>query len=108
MTRVNILLLLILVGCALSVVTAQHQARALFVALQAEQEQERKLDNEWRELQIEAQTLGNGKRIEQKASQELGMRVPDAKKTVMVVLDNAAAPVGSSSSRPSPKGAGEK
>ncbi len=108
MTRVNILLLLILIGCALSVVTSQHQARTLFVSLQSEQDQERKLDNEWRELQIEAQTLGNGKRIEQKASQELGMRVPDAKKTVMVVIENSAAPVGSPSSRPSAKGEGGK
>ncbi len=102
MTRINILLLLILIGCALSVVTSQHRARTLFVALQAEQEQERKLDNEWRELQIEAQTLGNGKRIEQKASQELGMRVPDAKKTVMVVLDDVNTSVSGPSSRPSP------
>ena len=68
MTRMNIILLLVLIGCALSVVTSQHQARNLFMALQSAQEQERKLDNEWRELQIEAQTLGNGKRIEQKAS----------------------------------------
>lgn len=92
MTRMNIILLLVLIGCALSVVTSQHQARNLFMALQSAQEQERKLDNEWRELQIEAQTLGNGKRIEQKASRELGMRLPDAKKTVMVVLDGAAVP----------------
>ena len=92
MTRMNIILLLVLIGCALSVVTSQHQARNLFMALQSAQEQERRLDNEWRELQIEAQTLGNGKRIEQKASRELGMRLPDAKKTVMVVLDGAATP----------------
>ena len=92
MTRMNIILLLLLIGCALSVVTSQHQARNLFMALQSAQEQERRLDNEWRELQIEAQTLGNGKRIEQKASRELGMRLPDAKKTVMVVLDGAATP----------------
>lgn len=92
MTRMNIILLLVLIGCALSVVTSQHQARNLFMARQSAQEQERRLDNEWRELQIEAQTLGNGKRIEQKASRELGMRLPDAKKTVMVVLDESAVP----------------
>ena len=92
MTRVNVILLLVLIGCALSVVTSQHQARNLFMALQAEQEQARRLDNEWRELQIEAQTLGNGKRIEQKASRELGMRLPDAKKTAIVVLEGSAGP----------------
>ncbi len=92
MTRLNTILLLVLIGCALSVVTSQHKARKLFIELQTEQDAERRLDNEWRELQIEAQTQGNGKRIEQKASHDLGMSVPDAKKTVIVVLDDATVP----------------
>ena len=87
MTRINTLLLLLLIGCALSVVTSQHKARKFFIELQVEQESERKLDSEWRELQIEAQTQGAGRRIEQKAARELGMSQPDAKKTVIVVLD---------------------
>lgn len=86
MTRLNILLLLVLIGCALSVVTSQHKARQFFIELQVEQESERKLDSEWRELQIEAQTQGAGRRIEQKAARELAMGQPDAKKTVIVVL----------------------
>ncbi len=96
MTRLNTLLLLVLIGCALSVVTSQHKARKFFTELQTEQEAERKLDNEWRELQIEAQTQGNGKRIEQKASHDLGMAVPDAKKTVIVVLGQDAAKTSAS------------
>lgn len=91
MTRLNTLLLLVLIGCALSVVTSQHQARKFFIELQTQQDTERKLDNEWRELQIESQTHGNGKRIEQKASHDLGMRQPDPKKTVIVVLDGPPA-----------------
>lgn len=86
MTRLNILLLVILIFCALSVVTSQHQARKAFIELQSEKERESKLDQEWRELQIESQTLGTHKRIEQKASKELGMTLPDPKKTVMVNL----------------------
>ena len=89
MTRLNTLLLLVLIGCALSVVTSQHRARKFFIELQAEQESERKLDSEWRELQIEAQTQGAGKRIQQKAANELGMVMPDPKKTMIVVLDSA-------------------
>ncbi|MEO8102320.1 MAG: cell division protein FtsL [Betaproteobacteria bacterium] len=92
MTRLNTLLLLLLIGCALSVVTSQHQARKFFIELQTEQEAERKLDNEWRELQIESQTQGNGKRIELKASRDLGMRQPDAKKTVIVLLPADTSP----------------
>ena len=92
MTRLNTLLLLALIGCALSVVTSQHKARKFFIELQVEQESERKLDSEWRELQIESQTQGAGRRIEQKAARELGMGQPDAKKTVIVVLDGTVAP----------------
>lgn len=93
MTRLNTILLLALIGCALSVVTSQHKARKLFIELQTEQDAERRLDNEWRELQIEAQTQGNGKRIEQKAARDLGMSLPDPKKTVIVVLDGASVAV---------------
>ena len=95
MTRANLLLLAALIGCALSVVTSQHKARQLFGELQVEQEKERKLDQEWRELQIESQTLVQGKRIEQRAG-EIGLVQPDAKKSVIVVLDPAAkaAPAG--------------
>lgn len=90
MTRLNLILLMVLIGCALSVVTSQHKARKFFMELQSEQDRERKTDQEWRELQLESQTLGTGKRIEQKAQRDLGMVVPDAKKTVIVVLDSKA------------------
>jgi len=90
MTRVNLILLITLVGCALSVVTSQHKARKLFMELQTAQDDERKLDQEWRELQIESQTVGTGKRIEQKAQRDLGMTQPDPKKTVILVVDSSA------------------
>jgi cell division protein FtsL len=70
----------------LSVVTSQHKSRKLFTELEVEQGKERKLDQEWRELQIENQTLVQGKRIE-KIATELGMVQPDPKRTVIVVLD---------------------
>lgn len=101
MSRATFILLAILVAVALSVVTAQHQARKQFIDLQAELETERRLDNEWRELQIEAQTLTAGKRVEQKAARERGMLTPDAKRTVIVVLDGATA---STPAAPAPGG----
>ena len=91
MTRINFILLLVLVCCALSVVTSQHQARKSFIELQTEKDREARLDQEWRELQIESQTLGTHKRIEQKASRELGMILPDPKKTITINLGSAAA-----------------
>ena len=89
MTRITLLLLIVLVLCALSVVTSQHQSRKAFMALQAENDRASRLDQEWRELQLESQTLGTHKRIEQKA-RELGMVVPDAKKSVMVMIESVA------------------
>lgn len=86
-TRLNFILLAALVFCAMSVVTSNHQWRKAFIEIQTEKEREAKLDQEWRELQIESQTLGTHKRIEQKATRELGMVIPDAKKAVIVVLD---------------------
>ena len=88
MLRTNMVLLFFIVFCALGVVTSQHKARKLFIELQAEHESERRLDNEWRELQLEAQTQGNGRRIEQKAARDLGMSIPDARRSVILVLDN--------------------
>jgi cell division protein FtsL len=90
MTRLNFILLAALVFCAMSVVTSNHQWRKAFIELQTEKEREAKLDQEWRELQIESQTLGTHKRIEQKATRELGMVIPEAKKAVIVVLDPPA------------------
>jgi cell division protein FtsL len=93
LNRVNILLLIALIACALMVVTSQHKARSRYIELRAEQDTEQKLDNEWRELQIEAETLGAGKRIGQRATKELAMSQPDAKKAVIVVLETAPASV---------------
>lgn len=47
MLRVNILLLLAILVCSLSVVTSQHKARRLFQAMEAEQERARQLEIEF-------------------------------------------------------------
>ncbi len=86
-SRLNVVLLLVLIGCALSVITSQHQARKLFIAMEKEQDSARKLDQEWRELQLENQTLAKPKRIEEKALSELSMRTPEPGKSAVVVLE---------------------
>jgi cell division protein FtsL len=88
MTRFNFLLLAAMIGCALSVVTSQHKARKLFTELERQQESARALDQEWRELQLESQTLATSKRIEQKAIQSLGMRLPEPGKSIVVMVDD--------------------
>ena len=56
MIRLNMLLLLVAVFCALGVVTSQHKARKLFQALEAEQERTKQLDVEFGQLQLELST----------------------------------------------------
>jgi cell division protein FtsL len=89
MTRVNLLLLALVVACALGVITSQHQARKLFIALEAEQSTAQKIAEEWTQLQLEQGTWATHKRIEAVASRSLGMRIPDASSTVIVTVDRA-------------------
>ena len=95
MTRTNLLLLVAVVGCALGVITSQHQSRKLFIELEGEQTQAKKLDEEWTQLQLELGTWATHKRVEAVASRSLEMRLPDAASTVIVhagPAKHAAAP----------------
>ncbi|MGB8053631.1 MAG: cell division protein FtsL [Azonexus sp.] len=78
MVRFNMLLLLIVVVCALGVVTSQHRARKLFQALEGEQERVRQLDIEYGQLQLELSTWATHPRIEKIARDRLHMVTPDA------------------------------
>jgi cell division protein FtsL len=74
--KLNLILFGALVVCALMLVTSQHQARKLYVALQKEQELAKQLDVEWGQLQLEQSTWAMHARIEKIASRNLGMRMP--------------------------------
>ena len=76
MTRLNLILVALLIACALALVTAQHQARKLYVELQREQELAKQLDVEWGQLQLEQSTWATHARIEHIAGRDLGMRSP--------------------------------
>lgn len=89
MVRLNLLLLAALIGCALALVTSQHQARKLYVELQQEQELAKQLDVEWGQLQLEQSTWAMHGRIEKIATENLHMRIPPASRIQVVP---AAAP----------------
>jgi cell division protein FtsL len=74
MVKLNFVLLLIAIACALGVVTSQHQARKLFVALEKERERAKQLDIEFTQLELEASTWGMQGRVEKLASAQLNMR----------------------------------
>lgn len=81
MGRLNLLLVLAIVGCALLLVTYQNRSRTLFVALERANQVERQLENEWSQLQVEQVALSKGLRVEEVARSQLRMKVPNAQQT---------------------------
>lgn len=78
MVRFNMILLMLVVICALGVVTSQHRARKLFQELEGEQERARQLDVEYGQLQLELSTWATHPRVEKVARERLRMVTPDA------------------------------
>lgn len=95
MTRLNLFLTLILIACALGVVTSQHKARKLFVELEKEQELARQLAVEWGQLQLEQGTWATHARIEKIAAGQLRMKVPGASRIQIISLGNSGNPINS-------------
>jgi len=71
--KLNALLALLLVACALSVVNARYQARHLLIEYERLQQHARQLDIDWAQLQLDQSTLGKNERIEQIARTHLEM-----------------------------------
>ncbi len=84
MAKLNLLLLLVLVVCALGLVTSQHQSRKLFAGLERENARSRELEVEFGQLQLESSTWGLHSRVERIAGGTLGMRTPDPRRVRMV------------------------
>lgn len=104
MIKINILLTLILVACALGVVTSQHKARKLFVELEKEQQLARQLAEEWGQLQLEQSTWATHARIEKIATEQLQMRLPDPKLIQTIPLNHPVGePVDSTDSKEASK-----
>ncbi len=85
MVRLNVLLLLAILVCALGLVTSQHKARKLFQAIEAEQERARQLEVEFGQLQLELSTWATSPRIEKIAREKLKMRVPEPARILTAV-----------------------
>lgn len=95
MMRLNLTLFGVLVLCALALVTAQHQARKLFISLEKEQETAKQLDVEWDQLQLEQSTWAMHSRVEQIASSELAMKVLPSERVRMVAVTPVPVPPAS-------------
>lgn len=84
MLKLNVALALLLVICAIAVVSARHQARKLFVELQQAQAEARALDIEWGRLLLEQSTWAMHSRVEVVAQHQLHMIVPDASRIYLL------------------------
>jgi len=69
----QIVILLVVVGSSVGVVYSKHQARKLFVELQALGNERDNMDIEWGQLQLEQSTLTTHGQVERAARDQLGM-----------------------------------
>jgi cell division protein FtsL len=76
MSRLNVVLALVLVVCALAVIQAQHRARTYFVELERLKKEARVLDEQWGQLQLEQSTWANPARVDTLARTRLGLVAP--------------------------------
>lgn len=84
MIKINAALAGILLVCALALVTSQHKARKLFVELQKQQDQARRFEVEYGQLQLEQSTWAMHSRVEKIAANNLHMRVPPVSRVHLV------------------------
>ncbi len=76
MSRLNIVLALVLVVCALAVIQSQHRSRTYFVELERLKKEARALDEQWGQLQLEQSTWANPARVDTLARSQLGLMPP--------------------------------
>jgi len=89
MSRLNIILALVLVACALAVVQAQHRARTYFMELERLKKEARGLDEQWGQLQLEQGTWANPARIDTLARTRLGLIAPPHDRVRIETLKSA-------------------
>jgi cell division protein FtsL len=82
------LLLVIVIACALAVVTSQHKARKLFIELQSEKDKARQMEVEWGQLQLELSTLALPTRVERIAGNQLQMQMPQGDQIQFIRIDS--------------------
>jgi cell division protein FtsL len=104
MQRLNLLLLGLLMVCALALVTVQFHSRRLTSDLNKEQDLHHRLDEEYRQLQVEQSAWASPKRVSDAATQSLGMRQQDGVNTVVVQVPSSSASLSSGE----PKNAGAR
>ncbi len=89
MSRLNAVMAMILVGCALAVIQAQHRSRTYFVELERLKKEARVLDEQWGKLQLEQSTWVNPARVDTLARTRLGLVAPPQERVHVETLVGA-------------------
>lgn len=89
MVRLNLFLLIIVVICAVSVVTSRHQARKLFVELERARSAARGFETEYGQLQLEQSTWAMPARTETIAREQLKLQLPGPGRVEIVLVRQA-------------------
>ncbi|WP_339339461.1 cell division protein FtsL [uncultured Oceanicoccus sp.] len=80
----SLLVLLLVVASALGVIYSSYKSRQLFSALQQQNRQAVRLEEDWGRLLLERSTWASHARIERLAKSELTMVVPTPEATIVV------------------------
>ena len=91
MSRLNLLLVLLVVASGLYLVHSQYEARRLFVELEAARREAKRLEVEHDRLQVERRAQATPLRVEQIARQQLQMRPANPAITQYVTAPATAA-----------------
>jgi cell division protein FtsL len=97
MTRLNLLLVALLLASALHLVYTSYQARRLFTELDRARAEQQRLDAEYRRLDTERQAQGTRLRVERVARDKLAMR--QAVPGITVYVSEAASSAASGAPR---------
>lgn len=89
MTRVSLALLVVLVACALSLVTSRHQARKLTTELTRAEAEARAYDVEFGRLTLEQSTWATPARVD-KLARELKLQSPPPQRVVVIEMPEAS------------------
>jgi cell division protein FtsL len=76
MSRLNVVLALVLMGCALALIQSQHRSRTYFMELERLKKQAHVLEEQWGQLQLEQSTWANPARVDSLARTRLGLVAP--------------------------------
>lgn len=97
MNRLSVICIALIVGSGLSLVTSQYRARQLFIDLESAKAVSRKLDIEWRTLQLDQTNYSKRSLIEAAARRDLHMQPATPSRTQYIVLTQRGGALGESS-----------